>query len=244
MAGSNAAHPLRIDSVDRRLLGAEGTVQAGTAAISGWTVNWTWPNGQSITSSWNATITSSGSSVSAPNAGYNGSLSANGTTNFGFNASWNGSNSTPTLRRQVTAPAAGVARTSAAPASSRVAACPAYSTHNRHPVPRHPHQGAHHTAGSTHWSPASALAGDESDEGVVGAALAGAGLSVAMRRKGTPFPFPFVQRPVRPPICSRRMWAGPAGRTVPTRRGHLMCVRPRPVLRPPEFWVPATRHVV
>ncbi|KAB1118761.1 cellulose-binding protein [Micromonospora aurantiaca] len=77
--------------------GAEVTVRAGNAAISGWTVAWTWPNGQSITNAWNATVTSSGSSVTASNVGYNGSLSANGSTSFGFNASWNGTNSTPTL---------------------------------------------------------------------------------------------------------------------------------------------------
>ncbi|PPA62081.1 lytic polysaccharide monooxygenase auxiliary activity family 9 protein [Micromonospora chalcea] len=77
--------------------GADVTVQAGNAAISGWTVAWTWPNGQSITNAWNATVTSSGSSVSASNVAYNGSLSANASTSFGFNASWNGTNSAPTL---------------------------------------------------------------------------------------------------------------------------------------------------
>ncbi|ATO12490.1 cellulose-binding protein [Micromonospora sp. WMMA2032] len=77
--------------------GAEVTVRAGNAAISGWTVAWTWPNGQSITNSWNATVTSSGSSVTASNVAYNGSLSANATASFGFNASWNGTNSAPTL---------------------------------------------------------------------------------------------------------------------------------------------------
>ncbi|GAB3976792.1 hypothetical protein GCM10027615_47310 [Plantactinospora veratri] len=60
-------------------------------------MNWTWPNSQSITNSWNATITSSGSSVTATNAGHNGALSANGSTSFGFNGSWNGTNTAPTL---------------------------------------------------------------------------------------------------------------------------------------------------
>ncbi|MEV4491367.1 lytic polysaccharide monooxygenase [Micromonospora coxensis] len=77
--------------------GADVTVKAGNAAISGWTVTWTWPNGQTITNSWNASITSSGSSVTAVNAGYNGALGANGTASFGFNGSWNGTNSTPSL---------------------------------------------------------------------------------------------------------------------------------------------------
>jgi chitin-binding protein len=77
--------------------GAQVTVRAGNAAISGWTVNWTWPSGQAITNSWNATVTSSGSSVTATNVGYNGALSANGSTSFGFNGSSSGTNTAPTL---------------------------------------------------------------------------------------------------------------------------------------------------
>ncbi|MGY0004831.1 cellulose binding domain-containing protein, partial [Micromonospora sp. I033] len=77
--------------------GAEVTVRAGNTAISGWTVSWTWPNGQRITNSWNASITSSGSSVTAGNAGHNGAVGANGSTTFGFNGSWSGTNSAPTL---------------------------------------------------------------------------------------------------------------------------------------------------
>jgi predicted carbohydrate-binding protein with CBM5 and CBM33 domain len=77
--------------------GATVTVTAGSSAISGWTVRWTWPNGQSITSSWNATVTASGSSVTAANAGYNGRLGAGQSTSFGFNGSWSGTNAAPTL---------------------------------------------------------------------------------------------------------------------------------------------------
>jgi chitin-binding protein len=73
------------------------TVTAGSSAISGWTVRWTWPNGQSITSSWNATVTASGSAITATNASYNGRLNAGQSTSFGFNGTWNGTNTTPTL---------------------------------------------------------------------------------------------------------------------------------------------------
>ncbi|BCB90131.1 hypothetical protein Psuf_074440 [Phytohabitans suffuscus] len=76
---------------------ADVTVRAGNAAISGWTVRWTWPNGQSITSSWNASITASGSSITATNAAYNGALAANASTSFGFTGTWNGTNTSPTL---------------------------------------------------------------------------------------------------------------------------------------------------
>ncbi|GLH99106.1 cellulase family glycosylhydrolase [Phytohabitans aurantiacus] len=75
---------------------AEVRVTAGSSAISGWTVNWTYANGQSVTQSWNTTLTSSGSSVSARNVSYNGSLGAGASTTFGFLGSWNGTNSAPT----------------------------------------------------------------------------------------------------------------------------------------------------
>jgi mannan endo-1,4-beta-mannosidase len=72
-------------------------VTAGSAAISGWTVTWTFANGQTVTQSWSATVTSSGSSVTARNVSYNGGLAAGAGTTFGFLGSWNGTNSAPTL---------------------------------------------------------------------------------------------------------------------------------------------------
>ncbi|MEO3743953.1 cellulase family glycosylhydrolase [Plantactinospora sp. B5E13] len=76
---------------------ADVRVTAGSAAISGWTVSWTFANGQRVNQSWNATVTSSGSSVSARNVSYNGSLGAGASTAFGFIGSWTGSNSAPTV---------------------------------------------------------------------------------------------------------------------------------------------------
>ncbi|MFD0331380.1 cellulose binding domain-containing protein [Streptacidiphilus monticola] len=73
------------------------TVTAGTAAIHGWTVTWTWPNGQQVTSAWNATVSQSGAAVTASNLSYNGSLGAGASTTFGFQGTWTGANGTPTL---------------------------------------------------------------------------------------------------------------------------------------------------
>ncbi|PRX96820.1 cellulase family glycosylhydrolase [Allonocardiopsis opalescens] len=73
------------------------TVTAGDAPISGWQVTWTYANGQSISSSWSANVTSSGSRVTATNVNYNGSLAAGASTQFGFLGSWNGSNSVPSV---------------------------------------------------------------------------------------------------------------------------------------------------
>jgi mannan endo-1,4-beta-mannosidase len=72
-------------------------VTAGSAAITGWKVTWTYANGQTITQSWSATVASSGSSVTATNVSYNGSLAAAASTDFGFIGSWTGTNSVPTL---------------------------------------------------------------------------------------------------------------------------------------------------
>ncbi|MDG4798017.1 CotH kinase family protein [Micromonospora sp. WMMD1082] len=75
----------------------EVRVTAGSAAISGWTVTWTFAAGQAITQAWNATVTSQGSAVTARNAGHNGSLAAGASTTFGFLGSTTGANSTPSL---------------------------------------------------------------------------------------------------------------------------------------------------
>ncbi len=66
------------------------------SAINGWRVTWQFANGQTITQSWNATVTASGSSVTATNVSYNGALSAGATTQFGFLGTWNGTNTAPT----------------------------------------------------------------------------------------------------------------------------------------------------
>ncbi len=72
-------------------------VTAGSSAISGWAVTWTFGNGQTVTQFWNATITNSGSAVTARNVSYNGSLGAGASTSFGFLGSWNGTNSVPAV---------------------------------------------------------------------------------------------------------------------------------------------------
>jgi mannan endo-1,4-beta-mannosidase len=72
-------------------------VTAGSAPITGWTVTWTYADGQRVTSQWSATITSSGSAVTARNVGYNGSVGPGASTTFGFLGSWTGTNSVPTL---------------------------------------------------------------------------------------------------------------------------------------------------
>ncbi|MEU4554295.1 cellulase family glycosylhydrolase [Micromonospora violae] len=75
----------------------EVRVTAGTSAITGWTVGWTFANGQRVTQSWNVALTSNGTTVTARNADYNGRLAAGASASFGFLGSWTGTNSLPVL---------------------------------------------------------------------------------------------------------------------------------------------------
>lgn len=74
---------------------AEVQVTAGSAAITGWTVGWTYANGQTVANGWSATVTSSGAAVTARNVTYNGTVAAGASTSFGFLGSWTGTNSVP-----------------------------------------------------------------------------------------------------------------------------------------------------
>ncbi|MBN1312133.1 MAG: glycoside hydrolase family 6 protein, partial [Anaerolineae bacterium] len=70
---------------------------AGTTAVNGWTLDWTFPGNQQITNLWNGSYTQSGASVSVSNAAWNGNIAANeGSTSFGFNLAYSGTNAEPT----------------------------------------------------------------------------------------------------------------------------------------------------
>ncbi|GIE76738.1 hypothetical protein Aph02nite_26880 [Actinoplanes philippinensis] len=73
------------------------TVKAGGSAITAWTVTWTWPNGQRFTNTWNATVSTSGETVTARNASYNGRLAAGAETSWGFTASRGATNNNPAV---------------------------------------------------------------------------------------------------------------------------------------------------
>ncbi|WP_035696811.1 cellulose binding domain-containing protein [Glycomyces tenuis] len=51
-------------------------ITAGSNAVNGWTLTWTWPGGQSIGSHWNADVSTSGSTVTAADHGWNGTVQA------------------------------------------------------------------------------------------------------------------------------------------------------------------------
>ncbi|MCC8249934.1 cellulose binding domain-containing protein [Saccharothrix luteola] len=64
--------------------------------VTGWTLTWSYPAGQTVTQAWNATVSQSGAQVSARNVSYNGCIATGASVAFGFNGSWTGSNPAPT----------------------------------------------------------------------------------------------------------------------------------------------------
>ncbi|WP_406375114.1 cellulose binding domain-containing protein [Streptomyces sp. NBC_00647] len=68
----------------------------GSAAWTGWTLGWTFPDGQKITQLWNADHTQSGAAVTARNVTWNANVAAGSSVSFGFTGSWTGANTKPT----------------------------------------------------------------------------------------------------------------------------------------------------
>ncbi|MFE9478665.1 glycosyl hydrolase family 18 protein [Streptomyces spororaveus] len=62
----------------------------GTTTLSSWTVEWDYPAGTSVTSAWDATVTSSGTHWTAKNVGWNGTLAPGASASFGFNGAGGG----------------------------------------------------------------------------------------------------------------------------------------------------------
>jgi endo-1,4-beta-xylanase len=76
--------------------GAVTVKNTGASAINGWTLTWTFANGQQITQLWNGSVVQSGANVTVTNAAWNGTIAPSATATFGFLASWTGSNTAPT----------------------------------------------------------------------------------------------------------------------------------------------------
>jgi len=68
----------------------------GTTALSGWTLGFSFANGQKVTQGWSADWSQSGTAVTAKNAAWNGSLGAGQSVDIGFNGSHTGTNNNPT----------------------------------------------------------------------------------------------------------------------------------------------------
>ncbi|WP_312882181.1 extracellular catalytic domain type 1 short-chain-length polyhydroxyalkanoate depolymerase [Actinomadura alba] len=67
----------------------------GSAPINGWSLVFTLPGGQTITSGWNATYAPASGQVTARNAGHNATIPANGSVGIGFQATHTGNTGKP-----------------------------------------------------------------------------------------------------------------------------------------------------
>ena len=65
----------------------------GTTTLNPWRVTWTWPSGVTLSSGWNATVTQSGTTVTAAAPSYAPSLAPGASVSIGFTA--NGSAASP-----------------------------------------------------------------------------------------------------------------------------------------------------
>ena len=67
----------------------------GTATINSWSLVFTLPAGQTITSGWNGTYTPSSGQVTATNASYNASIAPSASVSIGFQANQTGNSAAP-----------------------------------------------------------------------------------------------------------------------------------------------------
>jgi hypothetical protein len=69
---------------------------SGSATVSGWSLAFTLPSGQTITNGWNATYSPTSGQVTATNVSYNGTLAPGASTTIGFQATHTGNSAAPT----------------------------------------------------------------------------------------------------------------------------------------------------
>jgi hypothetical protein len=76
--------------------GANVSIRNDGDALDGWSLTWTFPDGQRVTQGWNGTFSQSGAKVTVTNPDWARTLPAGGTTSVGFNGSKGTANRAPT----------------------------------------------------------------------------------------------------------------------------------------------------
>jgi poly(3-hydroxybutyrate) depolymerase len=87
------------DTVDAWNTGLTSNItitNTGSTAISGWSLVFTLPGGQAITSGWNAGYSPTSGQVTARNVSYNADIAPNASVNIGFQATHTGNTAEPT----------------------------------------------------------------------------------------------------------------------------------------------------
>ncbi|MEU5913973.1 non-reducing end alpha-L-arabinofuranosidase family hydrolase [Micromonospora sp. NPDC047527] len=131
--------------------------------LSSWTLTWSFGAGQTVTQSWNTSLTQSGSAVTASNVSYNGSIPTNGAVSFGFNGSWTSSNPTPTsfALNGVTC-TGGTTPTTPAPTTPPPTTAPPTTPPPTTPPPTTPPPGTCNLPSTYRWSSTGVLANPRS----------------------------------------------------------------------------------
>ena len=68
----------------------------GTTAVSGWSLAFTFPGDQKITSNFNGGFAQSGENATLTNASYNGAIAPGSSVTVGFQGTWTNSDAVPT----------------------------------------------------------------------------------------------------------------------------------------------------
>ncbi|MGA4726999.1 cellulose-binding domain-containing protein [Micromonospora taraxaci] len=96
---ATAAQGCRVDYTPNQWPGgftATVKIAPGDTAVSSWTATWTYAGDERVTNGWNATVSQSGSTVTARSLSYNGSIPAGGSTEFGVQGTYGSSGGAPT----------------------------------------------------------------------------------------------------------------------------------------------------
>ncbi|MBV9854340.1 MAG: cellulose binding domain-containing protein [Streptosporangiaceae bacterium] len=97
--GSTSACSVAYSLVNSWPGGFQGQVRVsntGSSAISGWTLRWTFPGDQKISSLWNGSYTQSGEQVTVTNAPYNATIAPGSSVTVGFTGTYTSSDASPT----------------------------------------------------------------------------------------------------------------------------------------------------
>ncbi|MFD5466345.1 cellulose binding domain-containing protein [Kitasatospora sp. NPDC127059] len=81
------------------MVGSVTVVNNGLGQVNGWSLGFDFPGDNSITNTWNASVSQSGRSVSAGNVSYNASVPQGGSVQWGFKANWSSSDADPSAFR-------------------------------------------------------------------------------------------------------------------------------------------------
>jgi cellulase/cellobiase CelA1 len=94
-AGTSCRVTYATDSWSDGFVANVTVANTGSTAINGWTLGFTLPSGQTVTNSWNATLSGTSGALTARNVSWNGTIPAGGSVSFGFQGTHRGGFTAP-----------------------------------------------------------------------------------------------------------------------------------------------------